>query len=141
MTTDLKLSFPATTQGLREALKAVDNTGATWNLDAELVSRAQIVVEELFTNTIKYGYGRESDKPVRIHLQADTAFTLTYEDEAASFDPTRWMPDDIDPLADGRPEGKAGIMLIMGLSASARYVPQAIGNRLEVTFATGHDRP
>jgi anti-sigma regulatory factor (Ser/Thr protein kinase) len=135
MTTGLKLSFPATTQGLVEALRAVDHTGATWNLDAELVSRAQIVVEELFTNTIKYGYGEECDKPVRIYLQTGATFTLVYEDEAASFDPTRWAPEGIDSGADDRPEGKAGIMLIMGLSASARYVTRTTGNCLEVTFA------
>ena len=135
MTTGLKLSFPATTQGLLQALQSVDRAGAAWKLDAELVSRAQIVVEELFTNTIKYGYGEECNKPVRIYLKTEPAFILIYEDEAASFDPTRWTPEDIDPAADDRPEGKAGIMLIMGLSASAHYVSRPTGNRLEVTFA------
>jgi anti-sigma regulatory factor (Ser/Thr protein kinase) len=135
MTIGLKLSFPATTQGLLEALQAVDHAGAAWNLDAELVSRAQIIVEELFTNTIKYGYGGECDRPVRIYLQKNPAFTLTYEDEAPRFDPTRWRAEDIDPAAEDRPEGKAGIMLIMGLSASARYMSRTMGNCLEVTFA------
>jgi anti-sigma regulatory factor (Ser/Thr protein kinase) len=135
MPTELKLTFPATTSGLIAALEAVEHTGATWNINADLVSRARIVVEELFSNTIKYGYGEECGRPVRLYLHAEPAFTLTYEDEASPFDTTGWRPNgDDDISAANRPEGKAGIVLIMGLSSAVRYLARPGGNGLEIIF-------
>ena len=135
MPTELKLSFPATTSGMIAALEAVEHTGIAWNLEPELVSRVRIVVEELFSNTIKYGYGEECDLPVRIHAHAGPPFSLTYEDEAAPFDPTRWKPSrETDFAADDRPVGQAGIALVMGLSTTAHYAPRQPGNRLEMAF-------
>ena len=60
MASEIKLSFPATMSGLVASLEAIDHTGTTWNLDPGLVSRVRLIVEELFSNTIKYGYGAES---------------------------------------------------------------------------------
>jgi anti-sigma regulatory factor (Ser/Thr protein kinase) len=137
MPTELKLSFPATTSGLIAVLEAISHIGITWNLDSDLVSRARIIVEELFSNTIKYGYGQECDRPIRIHLHADLGLSLIYEDDAAPFDPTRWKPEPGRDIAAGdRNEGQTGIMLIMGLSATARYLPLPDGNGLAITFAS-----
>ena len=134
MPTDLKMSFPATTSGMIAALETAEHYGIALNLAVELVSRVRIVVEELFSNTIKYGYGEECTRPVRLHLSAVPVVTLVYEDEAAPFDPTQWKPDDADIAADDRPEGKAGISMIMNLSATVIYRPQTGGNCLVVTF-------
>jgi len=129
--------FPATTQGLHAALRAIELFCDGRNLDADLVSRARIIVEELFTNTIKYGYGGECDRPVKLRIADKPALVLTFEDDAAKFDPTRWLPDHpADVPADQRPEGKAGIPLVLGLAKRVRYVPREKGNRIEITI--GH---
>jgi serine/threonine-protein kinase RsbW len=133
MRTDLDEVFPATTEGLNAALSAIERFCNERNLDANLVSRARIVVEELFSNTIKYGYGGECDRPVRLSLTSDHGLKLTLEDEAASFDPTRWRPaHPADVPADRRPDGKAGIALVLGLATEVRYVPRETGNRVEI---------
>ena len=133
MRTDLDEVFPATTEGLHAALGAIDRFCAGRNLDADLVSRARIIVEELFSNTIKYGYGGECDRPVRLRLSDDSVFLLTLEDEAAQFDPTRWRPDhSADAALDRRSEGKAGIALVLGLAAHVRYIPREKGNCVEI---------
>ena len=77
------------------------------------ISRTRIVVEELFTNTIKYGYRGECDRPVRLKLVIDPAIHLTFEDDAAHFDPTGWQPGGNSVAEDQRPEGQAGIPLIL----------------------------
>ncbi len=82
-----ELELPATMEGLSAALDAVEQYCARMNRD--LVSRARIVVEELFSNTIKYGYGGESDHRVRLRLAADPVLTLVYEDDAPPFDHDR----------------------------------------------------
>jgi anti-sigma regulatory factor (Ser/Thr protein kinase) len=137
MASELKLSFPATMEGLLASLEAVDHTGITWNLDASLVSRVRLIVEELFSNTIKYGYGVECDRPVRLHFSTDTSLTIAYEDDAAPFDPTaRAVESDDSIMDDDRPEGRAGIALVLGLCATAKYLPRSDGNCLVMTFPT-----
>jgi len=127
------LQYAATMDGLFAALHALEQACNNWKIDAALVSRALIVVEELFSNTIKYGYGGESAQPVRLRLQPLPRLTIIYEDDAASFDPTGWKWPEDEALAE-RPEGRAGIAMVMGLCASAVYQPRDGGNRLVMTF-------
>jgi serine/threonine-protein kinase RsbW len=137
MASELKLSFPATMDGLIASLEAIDHTGVTWNLDAGLVSRVRLIVEELFSNTIKYGYGAECDRPVRLHFSSDASLTLAYEDDAAPFDPTAMAPEsDAAIMDENRAEGRAGIALVLGLCATAKYLPRPGGNCLVMTFPT-----
>jgi anti-sigma regulatory factor (Ser/Thr protein kinase) len=136
MRTDLDEIFPATTEGLNTALRAIEQFCTERNLDANLVSRARIIVEELFSNTIKYGYGGECDRPVRLRLTKENVLKLTLEDEAAKFDPLTWLADHpADLPADRRPEGKTGIALVRGLAAQLRYTAHEKGNRIEITIA------
>jgi anti-sigma regulatory factor (Ser/Thr protein kinase) len=135
MATRLDVTVPATTKGRCDALVAIERSCAAWNLDRDLVSRVLIIVEELFSNTVKYGYGGECERPVRFGLSTDPVLTLVYEDDAPPFDPTLWRrAETADVAADQRPEGQAGILLIMGLSATAHYLPRPAGNCLTVTF-------
>lgn len=136
MRTDLDEVFPATAKGLNAALGAIDRFCAGRNLDGGLVSRTRIIVEELFSNTIKYGYGGECDRPVKLRMTDGPVLMLMFEDEAPKFDPTRWRPSHApDAPPDRRPEGKAGIALVLGLAARVRYIPLEKGNRIEITIA------
>ena len=130
-----KWSYTAKTGSLFAALDAIEQACKTWNIDAALVSRARIVVEELFTNTIKYGYGGECDSSIRIHLAVRPRLTLVYGDDAPLFDPTHWKSESDDAvLPDARAEGRAGIAMVMGLCAAATYQAQDGRNCLTLTF-------
>jgi serine/threonine-protein kinase RsbW len=132
-----KWNYTATMASLVAALDAIEHACSTSNTDTDLVSRARIVVEELFSNTIKYGYGGECDKPVRIGLTAGPRLIITYEDDAPLFDPTRWKSEEDEVvLPDQRPEGRAGIAMVMGLCAAAVYSPRGGRNCLAMTFGT-----
>jgi anti-sigma regulatory factor (Ser/Thr protein kinase) len=118
-------------------LEFLEKSCAARNIEADLISRARVVIEELFTNTIKYGYGGECDRPVRLRLAFAHDLTVTYEDDAPSFDSTRWQSSV--PLAapGDRPVGQAGIPLVLGLSATLAYrrLSESGGNRLTITLA------
>lgn len=124
---DLDLSVPATTRGLSQALKALEEVCGAGH---GLLARGRIVLEELFTNTIKYGYGGESERPVRLSVRVENALTLVIEDDAPWFDPTGWVP------ASGSPErvGQAGIAMVIGLSSQVSYQALANGNRVTVVI-------
>jgi len=92
------------------------------------------VVEELFSNTNKYGYGGECERPVRLILRPKPKLTLVYMDEALSFNPFTWKADE--PLPpEMRPPGLAGVAIVMGLSAKASHRRRGGANCLTVTFA------
>jgi serine/threonine-protein kinase RsbW len=135
MPADLDLIVPATTRGLHAALQALEETCLSRNVPPDVVSRARIVIEELFTNTIKYGYGAECDRPVRICLNAAVALTITLEDEGGPFDPTRWYAErDTRTLPSERPVGQAGIALIMGLTSKVSYRRLPAGNSTTIVI-------
>jgi len=134
MPTDLEVSFPATTRGLITALETIEHSGRAWNFGAEVIARLLIIAEELISNTIKYGYGRECDLPFRLRLSALPVPTLVYEDDAAAFDPTCWVHPDEHLAPDDRPEGRAGIKMVLGLSGTATYLARPQGNCLVITF-------
>ena len=131
----LKLDCPAKKHALHAALDTIEKTCGTWKIDSALVSRARIVVEELFSNTIKYGYGGECERPVRLRLAPHPELTLTYEDEAPAFNPLAWKPEADEALPpEDRPIGQAGITMVIGLSASTKYERRDGANCVTVTF-------
>jgi anti-sigma regulatory factor (Ser/Thr protein kinase) len=99
--------------------------------------KANLVVEELFLNTVKHGHRGGSDAPVWITLEAsDGQVSLTYEDRAPPFNPfathTREM---LEALAETRREGGLGVILAHGLTASADYSYVFGRNRIRLRIA------
>ena len=133
---ELKLDCPARKNALHAALDAIEQACDAWKIEVSLVSRTRIVVEELFSNTIKYGYGGECDQPVRLGLTPHPQLTLIYEDEAPPFNPLTWkgQRDEALPLED-RPIGQAGIAMVIGLCAHTSYQRRDGANCLTVIFA------
>ena len=62
--------FTARMSVLGDALAFVTGFAAAKRLSERDHLRLQLVVEELFTNTIMHGYGRECDEPIGIELRA-----------------------------------------------------------------------
>src|SRR5262245_65702685 len=116
---ELVLDVPATASGLRSSLERITRACARTKLPRDTASRLQIVVEELFSNTIKYGYGGESEQPVHLHLRLSPRISLVYQDAAPPFDPTTWR--ETTPLAKAQDQlGGRGLALVLGLAERAR---------------------
>ena len=136
MAETLTLELPARAAGLQQALARIEGWCAAQGLPRALALRLLIVVEELFTNSVKYGYGAECDRPVRLALAAAGAgVELAYEDEAPHFDPTAWQG--ALPESAQSPVGRTGIALVLGMAQAARWEPRPGGNRLVLRLAAG----
>ena len=134
--TRLEVNLPATRSALLACLGTIEDFGLAAKLGPDIVARVRLVVEELFSNTIKYGYGGECEREVRVSLSAVGGLTLVYEDDAPTFDPEPWRPADRRPFAAESPRvGEAGLALLFGLAASVGHQAADGGNRLVVTFA------
>ncbi len=101
--------------------------------------RVTLVVEELFSNTVRHGHGDDTDQPIRIALALrDGRVALLYEDTAPRFDPLTRMSTPPASLADPletRPVGGLGVHLIGQLVAEARYAYEEGSNRIWLTMA------
>lgn len=121
-----------------DALPAIfDFTGSFWadsGAAAELRRTVDFVLEELFTNIVKYGGGTA---PVRIELRiAGGGVEVTIDDpQSNGFDPTQAPDVDIDAPVDERRPGGLGLHLIRRMVDSIGYRCEAAGGPARISFA------
>lgn len=117
--------LPAALEYVGAALRAV-------GLSEECIARCDLVLEELFRNSVLHGYGGDSDAGVWIGVDGAR---LWYEDEAPAFDPlTADLPDGgaVRPVEEHR-VGGVGLMLVRELPAQVAYSYRNGRNRLDIT--------
>jgi serine/threonine-protein kinase RsbW len=87
--------------------------------------RLRLVVEELFTNTVKHGHRGDSDALIGIEISVGVAeLALRYEDSAPTFDPLQHLanaPPELDAAIDERGPGGLGVHLLVRMAQSVRY--------------------
>ena len=134
MASNDKAEFPARFTALRDTASFVQAFCERNGVGRETALRLMFVIEELFTNTVKHGFGEESDSQVRIELaMSEDVLSVIYEDSAPRYDPTdRWSaaPPELAAAAEERPVGGLGVYLIRQIVADARYAYEDGCNRL-----------
>jgi serine/threonine-protein kinase RsbW len=128
--------FQSRPQAWRQARSFIEGFCRDAGIARDASLKANLVVEELFLNTVKHGHRGGSDAPVWITLEAtDGAISLTYEDRAPPFNPfavaTREL---LEALAETRREGGLGVILAHGLTATADYAYVFGRNRIRLTL-------
>jgi serine/threonine-protein kinase RsbW len=106
---------------------------AGWSLAAS--HPVLLAIEELATNTIKYGYPAVAGTlEVVLAVTAATA-DLTLRDDGMPFDPVTAPPPDLDQPVEDRPIGGLGLHLVRRQSASFVYRRLATGhNEVHLIF-------
>jgi anti-sigma regulatory factor (Ser/Thr protein kinase) len=129
--------FASRRESWREARAFIDAFCASAAVARAPCLKANLVIEELFLNTVKHGHGGGSDAPIWIALEScDGRIELTYEDHAAPFNPFAPGPHDmLQALAGSRREGGLGVLLAQGLTARAEYAYLFGRNRIRMTLA------
>ncbi|HQZ46347.1 MAG TPA: ATP-binding protein [Usitatibacteraceae bacterium] len=122
---------------LKAARSFLEGFCAAAGIDRQPCLKLNLVVEELFLNTVKHGHRGGSDAPVWITLTAvHGGIRMTYEDRAAPFNPfaaaTREM---LEALADSRREGGLGVLLAHGLTTESDYAYLFGRNRIRLALA------
>ena len=105
--------------------------------------RLTLLVEELFTNTVVHGHGRDTEAP--IHLTVDVgveSIALTYEDTAPPHDPFAkvGVPDDAAGVEE-RPVGGLGVMLVAAMAERVQYTYAGGRNRISLIMPSGRIAP
>ena len=129
--------FPSRLQNWRKARAFIEDFCKGAEVPRDACLKANLVIEELFLNTVKHGHRGGSDAPIWITLEADAGrVSLAYEDSAPPFNPfstaTREM---LEALAETRREGGLGVLLANSLTHSADYSYVFGRNRIRLTVA------
>lgn len=126
--------FPSRPEAWKAARAFVERFAREARLGREHGLRTNLVVEELFMNTVRHGHRGGSDAPVWITLEGDQGrVRLVYEDDAPPFNPFgRPTRELVRALADEGREGGLGVILAHALTASADYAYVFGRNRISL---------
>lgn len=117
------------------AVPDVSGAISDWLSSIGLSARAEytgyLVVEEMLTNIIKYGF--DDAKPHTIHIRAilNVEFLrITIEDDGHPFDPTTVPSPNVEGLLESRKIGGLGIELVRRMTDRMQYERDGHINRL-----------
>jgi len=126
--------FPARLEGLHALRSFLESFCAQAAIGRDGCLRLNLVLEELFTNTVRHGHRGDCDAPVWVSLAGgeDRRVTVSYEDTARPFNPfARSSPDVTQEIRklDGR-----GVLLLQTLSVARDYAYLYGRNRIRLAL-------
>lgn len=103
-------------------------------LPAPAASDARLVLEEAFTNIVKYAHADGgSDHPVHVHLAwHPDRLEIELVDDGRAFDPLAQPATELEKSFRERAEGRMGLTLIRGLMDECTYRRETGRNRLHL---------
>ena len=117
----MRRSFPRQMASLESIVAYVREFLEKEGLDAEAAYDLDLVLEELFTNMVKYGRGARGDVEIELARGPDGITAALLEFDAEPFDPTKLPEVDVNrPIEERRPGG-LGVHFIRQLTRSFDY--------------------
>jgi anti-sigma regulatory factor (Ser/Thr protein kinase) len=107
---------------------------AVAGMPSDLITRLQLVLEELFVNTVTYGHGGDSEAPVEVTIALDgDHVTLDYADTAPPFNPFAGVESpDATASLEARGVGRLGVFLITHFAERYDYARHAHRNHVSL---------
>jgi len=114
-------------QASLSAVSSANETASCWlaerNAPPEVQYLANLAVEELVTNCIKYGYEDAAEHMIEVKLQiSGNELALTVTDDGRPFNPLELPEPDVRLPIEDRPIGGLGIYLLRRMSDHMDYV-------------------
>ena len=136
MTLSRAAMFPARFGALARVNAFLEGFCREAAIGREQCLRINLVLEELFTNTVRHGHGSESDAPVWVFLtRSASGLRLTYEDTAPPFNPyAQAGPDHADVPLEQRKVGGLGVLMTRELAIAWDYAYLFGRNRIELAL-------
>jgi serine/threonine-protein kinase RsbW len=135
---DRAAQFLARLDQLRSMQRFLEAFCAESRLPRAAYLRLNLVLEELFTNTVKHGHRGDCDAPVWVAVaRSGDTLSVVYEDKAPPFNPyARLSEPVVDATVSMRKIGGLGVLLTKELAATRDYAYLFGRNRIRLTLAT-----
>jgi anti-sigma regulatory factor (Ser/Thr protein kinase) len=134
----LSLSFLAQRMFLAGARDRIRQHLEAQGVDETAVYAVDLILEELVGNTIRYGYGGDDERTIRVDVTVSpTTVRVATTDDAKPFDPTTHRSAEAASSLDGAPVGGRGISMVRRVSQSMSYRRDAGKNKLEIDVQRG----
>jgi len=91
------------------------------SLDEDAVFELNLVLEELFVNTVRHGGCAEMSGAAHIRLRFEDAVEVEYRDRGVPFDPTQAPEPDIHAPLEQRSPGGLGVHLVRKIMQDIEY--------------------
>jgi anti-sigma regulatory factor (Ser/Thr protein kinase) len=131
--------IPARLARMRELRAFLEDFCASSGVPGDSCLRLNLVLEELFTNTVRHGHGGDCDAPVWVSLERQSGLVrVTYEDNAPPFNPYARLPTrPPDTTGEMRKLGGLGVLLTKEMAKSRDYAYLFGRNRIRLALAAG----
>ncbi len=130
--TTIERYFRRDFSSLEEIFRFVDEFLRAQSIDPALLEPVNFIVEELFTNMVKYNPGNTRDIALSLGRSAESLTVRLTDFDVDPFDVTRAPPVDIEkPLAE-RQIGGLGLHLVRKMADTLRY--EFVDRRSTITF-------
>ena len=134
MAANLTLNMEARLDDLERIHATVDALAEAEDWAPELLFQIRLVLEEVGTNIMKYGYDEESEREKEVHITVTSerrSLTMEIVDDGKPFDPlSDAPPPDLDSELEDRPIGGLGVYLVRKLVDEANYRREDGKNKL-----------
>lgn len=100
----------------------VDRLGAEWGLSEDILFKAHLALDELVSNTIKYGYDDQETHHIQVTVSLESDdLIMRVEDDANPFNPLEAPEPDTDAPIEERGIGGLGLFLVRRLMDGISY--------------------
>lgn len=133
MKTEIEVRIVNSYSEFPKLIQAAEEFLAAKGVSVDVTYKTHLALEEMCTNTIKYGYNDQAAHEIVVHLRyKPDALTIRIEDDGHEYNPlTAPEPDTSKPLAE-RPIGGLGILLVRKSVDSMTYTRKDGRNILEM---------
>jgi anti-sigma regulatory factor (Ser/Thr protein kinase) len=110
---------------------ALESISGKWDIPMNATLNLNLVLEELITNIIFYGYDDTNEHEINIHLSYhDKIVQIQIEDDGKEFNPLLYAKPDTDLSLDERKIGGLGIHFVRKIMDDITYIRSDNKNRL-----------
>lgn len=137
MPAPLKITLSNCLDALPVCIESVEAYLQSQGANKDDINRTELIIEELVTNTIKYGYKDSRTHEISIKLSLTPKnICLQIIDDADPFDPTTTRPQqiNIDSNLEKREIGGIGLLLVKKLATSFGYERVGRMNKQTITL-------
>jgi len=117
--------------------QAIEAVKLVWDIDEKSLFQLNLVLEELISNTMFYGFSKKDNGEIDVDLAYDGIYIhVKIHDNAIAFDPTSPLESSVELPLDDREIGGLGIMLSQQISENMKYEYHENKNKLSFMINT-----